>query len=130
MAIYPLPESMAELDAIIHAGLPRSALREVVTQITQCAEERCALLNCIDPASIDDWHEGTLTLSASEMTERLARVYATAAFVWGNAEDARRFLGARHPLLDGRTPLEVGLTESGARRVEELLWQVFYGLPA
>jgi uncharacterized protein (DUF2384 family) len=33
-------------------------------------------------------------------------------------------------LLEGRTPLEVAFTELGARRVEELLWKLFYGLPA
>jgi uncharacterized protein (DUF2384 family) len=35
-----------------------------------------------------------------------------------------------HPLLDGRTPLDVAMTELGARRVEELLWKLFYGVPA
>jgi uncharacterized protein (DUF2384 family) len=33
-------------------------------------------------------------------------------------------------MLEGRTPLEVSLTELGARRVEELMWKLFYGLPA
>ena len=35
-----------------------------------------------------------------------------------------------HPELEGRAPLELALTELGARRVEELLWKLFYGLPA
>lgn len=43
--------------------------------------------------------------------------------------DAREFLSTPHPKLEGRTSLDVALTELGARRVEELLWN-FYGPPA
>lgn len=129
MVVNPLPESMAELEALVHEGLPKSALREVVSRITQDAQKRSALLKRIDPDLPANQHQCTLTLSASKMTERLARVYATAVFVWTNADDARCFLDTRHPLLEERSPLEVSLEEAGARRVEELLWQIFYGLP-
>ena len=44
--------------------------------------------------------------------------------------DAREFLNTSHPLMEGRTPLDVSMTELGARRVEELLWKLFYGIPA
>ena len=57
-------------------------------------------------------------------------VVATAEYVWDDAEEARRFLHEPNPLIEGRTPLEVALTELGARRVEDLLWQLFHGLPA
>jgi putative toxin-antitoxin system antitoxin component (TIGR02293 family) len=50
--------------------------------------------------------------------------------VWDDEADAREFLNTPHPLLDERAPLDVAMTELGARRVEELLWQLFYGLPA
>jgi uncharacterized protein (DUF2384 family) len=48
--------------------------------------------------------------------------------VWDDADDARDFLHTPHPLLDGRAPLDVSLTELGARRVEELLWKLFFGM--
>jgi uncharacterized protein (DUF2384 family) len=35
-----------------------------------------------------------------------------------------------HPLLGGNKPLDVAMTELGARRVEELLWRLFYGMSA
>jgi uncharacterized protein (DUF2384 family) len=35
-----------------------------------------------------------------------------------------------HPELGKRTPLESAMTELGARRVEELLDRLFYGIPA
>ncbi|WP_087650444.1 MbcA/ParS/Xre antitoxin family protein [Caballeronia choica] len=66
----------------------------------------------------------------AEKTERLARVVATAQYVWDSVDDAREFLNAPHPMLEGRTPLDVAFTKLGARRVEELLWKLFYGLPA
>jgi uncharacterized protein (DUF2384 family) len=33
-------------------------------------------------------------------------------------------------MLGGRTPLDVAMTELGARRVEALLWRLFYGSTA
>lgn len=71
-----------------------------------------------------------LSPDESEKTERLARVFATALYVWDDEVDARDFLNTPHPLLEGRRPLDVAMTELGARRVEELLAKLFYGLPA
>ncbi len=33
-------------------------------------------------------------------------------------------------MLEGRPPVSVALSELGARRVEDLLWGLYYGLPA
>jgi uncharacterized protein (DUF2384 family) len=55
---------------------------------------------------------------------------ATAEYVWGDPELARRFLHEPHPMLEGRAPVRVALTELGARRAEDVLWSLFYGLPA
>jgi len=70
-----------------------------------------------------------LTPAQSERTERLARVIATAEHVWGNRADAQAWLGKTHPELEGRSPLEAAMTELGARRAEELLGRLFYGIP-
>jgi len=66
----------------------------------------------------------------SERTERLARVVATADYVWDDTDAARRFLHEPHPMLEGRAPLDLALSELGARRVEDLLWRLFHGFPA
>lgn len=66
----------------------------------------------------------------SRQAERLARVYATARHVWNSDEDALAFLHAPHAMLGGQPPLEVAMTELGARRVETLLWRLFYGIAA
>lgn len=60
----------------------------------------------------------------------MACVYATARYVWDSDDDARAFLHAPHPMLQGQSPLDVSLTELGARRVETLLWKLYYGIAA
>jgi putative toxin-antitoxin system antitoxin component (TIGR02293 family) len=57
-------------------------------------------------------------------------VMANAEYVWDDREDARRFLTTPHPALRHKTPIDAAMTELGARQVEELLGQIFHGLPA
>ena len=130
MALTPLPHSVAELDDRVRGGLPKSALREGVGHAARNAEERRALLARIVPEATFKRRRDRLSPDESEKTERLARIFATANYVWDSEDDARAFLNTAHPLLGGRTPLDVALTELGARRVEELLWKLFYGMPA
>ncbi len=130
MALSPLPRSFAELDDLVHQGLPKNALRAGVDHVARTAEERRRLLFRIIPEATFKRRQDRLTPDESEKTERLARIFATALYVWDDETDAQEFLNTAHPLLDGRSPLDVAMTEIGARRVEELLWQLFYGLPA
>ncbi|HDV6368200.1 TPA: antitoxin Xre/MbcA/ParS toxin-binding domain-containing protein [Burkholderia cepacia] len=129
MALQPVPHTLAELEARVRAGLPKSALRASVESATSSVDVRHVLLAQITPAATDKRRLKRLTRDESEKTERLARIVATAAHVWSSLEDGRQFLQTPHPLLEGRAPLEVSLTELGARRVEEVLWKLFYGLP-
>ena len=130
MDLQPVPHTLAELEALVREGLPKSALRAGVEHATQGADARRALLARIIPEATYKRRRDRLTPDESEKTERLARIVATTAYVWSDEEDAREFLSTPHPELEGRAPLDVALTELGARRVEELLWKLFYGLPA
>jgi putative toxin-antitoxin system antitoxin component (TIGR02293 family) len=129
MALTTVPRSFAELDELVRDGLPKSALRASVDHIARTTEERRILLFRIIPEATFKRRRERLNPEESEKAERLARVFATAEYVWNSEDDAREFLNAPHPLLEGRTPLEVSLTELGARRVESLLWNLFYGIP-
>jgi putative toxin-antitoxin system antitoxin component (TIGR02293 family) len=77
------------------------------------------------------WKRRTKRLSVdeSERTERLARVLAQAEYVWEDRHQAREWMSKPHRELDSKSPLEVARTELGARRVEDLLDKLFYGLP-
>ncbi|CAE6857927.1 hypothetical protein R75461_07820 [Paraburkholderia nemoris] len=130
MALTPLPRSFAELDDRVRGGLPKSALRASVEHAARNAEERRNLLFRIIPEATFKRRRELLNPDESEKAERLARIFATTEYVWDSETDAREFLNTPHSLLDGRTPLDVSMTELGARRVEELLWKLFYGIPA
>ncbi|NMG53714.1 antitoxin Xre/MbcA/ParS toxin-binding domain-containing protein [Aromatoleum aromaticum] len=130
MALSTTPHSFAELDDQVSRGLPKEALRASIARIAESAEARRELLYRIVPEATFKRRRDLLSAEESERAERLARVFATAQFVWDSDDDAREFLNAPHPMLNGRTPLDVSLSELGARRVEELLGRLFYGLSA
>jgi putative toxin-antitoxin system antitoxin component (TIGR02293 family) len=65
----------------------------------------------------------------SQKAERLARVFAMAESIWQDQTEARRFMNTPHAELKGRTPVEVAMTEVGARQVEEVIERGRHGLP-
>lgn len=130
MGLRRVPRSMASLEEMVAQGLPKSALNASVEHVAQSAAERRALLYAIVPEATYKRRRDRLTPDESERAERLARTYATARHVWNSHQDAVAFLRTPNRALRGRTPLEVSMTELGARRVEELLWKIFYGLGA
>ncbi|NCC28661.1 MAG: DUF2384 domain-containing protein [Gammaproteobacteria bacterium] len=130
MALASVPHSFAELDALVAHGLPKSALKASVECVGGSREERRHLLYRLIPEATFKRRRDRLTADESARAERLARVYATARHVWDSDDDARAFLHTPHPMLQGQAPLDVSLTELGARRVETLLWKLYYGLAA
>ncbi len=63
-----------------------------------------------------------------EQEQRLARITAAALDVWRSPEAAQRFLTKPHMLLRGRAPREIAIeSETGARKVEEILGGLKYG---
>ena len=130
MALTSVPHSFAELDDLVSHGLPKIALKASVDRICLNNEDRKHLLYRIIPEATYKRRRASLSVEESERAERLARVYATAQYVWNSDDDARAFLHAPHPMLQGRTPLDVSMSELGARRVEELLWKLYYGIAA
>jgi putative toxin-antitoxin system antitoxin component (TIGR02293 family) len=73
---------------------------------------------------------GKLSVEEGEKTTRFAHLFATAKHVLGDEDDARLFLNSPHWELHDRKPVDVAETEIGARQVEDLLWKIFYGVPA
>lgn len=130
LALSPVPHSFAELDEAVAQGLPKAALRHSVERICSSGEERRRLLYRIVPEATYKRRRERLSAEESGRAERLARVYATARHVWDSDDEAREFLNTPHPMLQGRTPLDVSLSELGARRVEDLLWKLYFGLAA
>lgn len=130
LALEPAPRTFAELDAWVASGLPKASLKASIERICLTAEECKRLLYRIVPEATYKRRRDRLSADESGRAERLARVYATAQVVWNSDDDARAFLHGPHAMLQGKTPLEVSMSELGARRVEDLLLKLFYGIAA
>lgn len=122
--------SIIELSDAVAQGLPKSALRSTVRRISDDAGEQRRMMYRIVPEATFKRRRDRLSSAESERTERLARVIATAEYVWGGTEDTRRFLRTPHPMLAGKTPLGAAMSELGARQVEDLLAKIVHGLPS
>ena len=122
--------SIEELEQQVEAGLPKAALASVVRYVYGTSPEAAALMLRVIPAATFHRRAAGLKPQEGERVERLARVIATAEQVWDSADDARAFLSTGHAMLGGKRPIEVALTELGARRVENLLWSLFHGVAA
>lgn len=122
--------SVEQLEQQVEAGLPKASLGAVARYVYGNSTDASALMQRVIPAATFHRRVGELKPLEGERVERLARVIATAEHVWGSAEDARTFLSSPHAMLGGKRPIEVALTELGARRVESLLWSLFHGIAA
>jgi len=122
--------SVAALSDAVSKGLPKAALRQTAGRIFDDRAEQRQLMNRIVPEATFKRRRDRLSAAESERTERIARVMANAEFVWGDRADARRFMTTPHPALRARSPLDAAFSELGARQVEEILDQIFHGLPA
>lgn len=63
------------------------------------------------------------------MNEYQEQAYMLARKVWDSIEDANAFMATPHTLLRGKTPVDAAETKEGARQVEEILWNIYWGLP-
>lgn len=121
--------SIGDLERTISLGLPKRALRLTAERVYASAgDARRVMFRIVPEATFK--RRTRLSATESERTERLARVIAAAEYAWNDRGDAREWLTRAHPELGQRTPLESAMTELGARRVEDLLDRLFYGIPA
>ena len=121
--------SLEDLESTVSRGLPKRALRVTTERVYLTAgEARRAMFRIVPEATFK--RRTRLSTTESERTERLARVIAAAEYVWNDQEDAREWLTRPHAELGNRVPLESAMSELGARRVEDLLDRLFYGIPA
>lgn len=119
--------SWSDLERVVRAGLPKRSLQLVARRAVEPGTAPSELVyKVVSPATFK--RRDRLSAEESERTERLARIVALAESLWEHEADARAFLNRPHPLLDGATPLNVGQTELGARRVERLLHDVEHGM--
>jgi len=121
--------TLADLNRVVLAGLPFRSLRLVSGLYRPAHRSEVEQLVVPRTTMLRREQAGVLSLDESERLERIARITALAEHVLESHEEAEQFLTSPHPLLDGVPPLELAVTDLGARRVEEILWRLEYSLP-
>ena len=101
MELRQVPHTLAELEALVRDGLPKSALRAGVEHATQGADARRALLARIIPEATYKRRRDRLTPDESEKTERLARIVATTRAA---TADPRQLISHRCSCTSPRRP--------------------------
>jgi putative toxin-antitoxin system antitoxin component (TIGR02293 family) len=71
-----------------------------------------------------------LSTEESDRVVRLARIQAVAEDVFADVAKANQWLREGLGILDGKSPLEVARTESGARLIEQILAKIDWGAAA
>jgi putative toxin-antitoxin system antitoxin component (TIGR02293 family) len=121
--------TIGELESAVSAGLPKRSLERLSTRLYNDRRTASAYKFRVVPQATWKRRGKRLSVDESEKTERLARVLAAAEHVWDDRDQAREWMSKPHRELNDQTPLEVARTELGARRVENLLDKLFFGLP-
>jgi putative toxin-antitoxin system antitoxin component (TIGR02293 family) len=119
-----------ELIRKIEDGLPVSALDRVVAFV---APADAGFKHRVVPkASLARrQHQKRLTAPEGERVARIARIWAFALEVWGEAAAARQFLFRPHAMLLDRPPIDVVIeSELGAQLVDGILGRLKYGTAA
>jgi putative toxin-antitoxin system antitoxin component (TIGR02293 family) len=121
--------TLADLNRAVLAGLPFRSLRLVSARYRPARRSEVEQLVVPRTTMLRREQAGVLSVDESERLERIARITALAEHVLESQEEAEQFLTSPHALLDGVRPLELAVTDLGARRVEDILWRLEYGLP-
>jgi putative toxin-antitoxin system antitoxin component (TIGR02293 family) len=123
------PPSAALIEKAVERGLPRQALRHVAEWLVGGDKAKASALEWgVVPKTTLERRETQLSPQESERTERVARLFVHARRALGTEAEARLFMMEPHPELDQRSPVDAARTDLGARRAEQILNALEYGL--
>lgn len=125
--INPSATNLESLDSLVSRGLESSCLNSLAESLFSEKVEMLQFKAKIAPENSSLGSVEFLSVSASQRMERLARTFALANFVFDDLNDARTFFTNQHRALNGQTPLDTSMTELGAIRVSQLLYQLYFG---
>ena len=120
--------TVGDLYAAVQRGLPRAVVRELAKAAAHGKEDRRRVVGLV---ASEATLKRSLVLSpaASERAERIARVVALAHDAFDTPAKAQEWLH-RPNLVLGAAPIQLAVSDLGARQVEQVLANIEYGLPA
>lgn len=128
--VYGEPTRLEELRQAAEAGLPVDTVRVLQVELKRFGVRRPSdFVNRIVSRATRQ-RRMRLKQEEGEAVLRVAAVMALAVYVWGEERGAAEFLTHPHRMLGGAIPIEMALSEVGARHVEDILWGLHHGLPA
>ena len=116
-----------ELASLVEKRLPATAVKALVRGGLSDAEVYQLILPRRTLAHRIAKHQ-RLSRDESDKAVRVARITAMAEQVFGEPARAWRWLRKPESRFEGKTPVEMLVTEAGARLVEEIIVQIDYGM--
>lgn len=125
------PPETSDLIKMLQAGLPYSAWTTLIRFVHISQESLLRLTQIPKRTLYYRKQAGKFKSLESERLVRVARVFGELMrFYDGDLEGALRWIYKPQRALDGKTPFEMMVTETGAREVEELILRRAYGVIA
>lgn len=112
----------------IREGLPYAALESVVDKLQLEKHEVSSVLHVSPRTLARRKAERRLDPAESDRLVRLARILAYAIEVFGDEENATKWLRRPNRALGGDIPLTLLDTDVGSREVEAILGRIQYGV--
>lgn len=119
----------ADLARYVEAGLP---VRRTITALIKSGldeDEIYSLIVSRRKLSHRNCGRDPLTREESDRAVCVGRILALADDVFGDRTKALSWLRKPKQVLENRPPLELLSTNAGSRAVEELLYQIAFGMP-
>ncbi len=120
--------SLDDLEERIEQGLPYRAVEAVSKQYSIDLDELREILDIAERTLTRRRKAARLQAPESERLVRVARIVALAVDVLGSPEKASEWLKRPNRALGNVAPLHGLHTELGARRVEDVLGRIAFGL--
>ena len=110
-------------------GVPAGYLEELVQELALGGEDLRSVFGLSRATWFRRRREGVLRPREAELAYRIARIYGTALFAFGeSAEAARSWMRRPHPELGGTSPLDAARLEPLAREAEAILIRALSGV--
>ena len=120
----------ADMQGAIRNGLPFSALEKLAKVLELSGTQVSAVLGIAPRTLARRKRQRHLSPVESDRVYRVARIAQLALEMFGEIGKTRRWLNGPNRALAGAIPLTMLDTEIGARRVEEVLLHINYGIYA